>query len=335
MKIDFLKAGTGDCILINHKNQNIIIDGGNDSQYLIDEYKKIIERGEFINLLIITHHDDDHIKGIIDLLNYIEKTAETFTEHPIKKVIFNSPKKIKLNNTGSDYLSYQQAHEVEEKLFKIKKLEWELVDESSDTIIFEEFSLDILSPTKHDLEAYSSHKGAYLTSDNRCDWNSSFSILEQYIDDKSQDISLPNKTSIVINLNYEDKKVLLTGDVTPDRFQVILEDLFKKNNSSKIKFEYIKLPHHGSYRSLNKEILKNIDCEKFIISTNSKKHYLPNKRAILKIIKFLELNTSKKINFYFNYNEAIKALNIEKEAIIKYNFQLNPNNSNTGYGISL
>lgn len=41
MKIKFLKAGTGDSILIHHKIYNILIDGGNDSSYLLNEIEKI------------------------------------------------------------------------------------------------------------------------------------------------------------------------------------------------------------------------------------------------------------------------------------------------------
>ena len=61
MKIKYLKAGTGDCIIINHNSKNIIIDGGNESTYLISEYNEIKSRDEKVDFIIITHHDDDHI----------------------------------------------------------------------------------------------------------------------------------------------------------------------------------------------------------------------------------------------------------------------------------
>lgn len=64
MKIEFLKAGTGDCIIINHNSKNILIDGGNESTYLISKYYEIKAQNEIIDFLIVTHHDDDHIKGI-------------------------------------------------------------------------------------------------------------------------------------------------------------------------------------------------------------------------------------------------------------------------------
>ena len=48
MKIKFLKAGTGDSIVIKHAQYNIIIDGGNDSSYLLTEISKIKDRNECI-----------------------------------------------------------------------------------------------------------------------------------------------------------------------------------------------------------------------------------------------------------------------------------------------
>ena len=77
MKIEFLKAGTGDCILINHNSKNILIDGGNESTYLISKYNEIKSRNEIIDFLIVTHHDDDHIKGILDLFKEIETILES------------------------------------------------------------------------------------------------------------------------------------------------------------------------------------------------------------------------------------------------------------------
>ena len=63
MDIKFLKAGQGDSILISHNSHNILIDGGNDSYFLLKEIDAIKERKEVLDFVIITHHDDDHIKG--------------------------------------------------------------------------------------------------------------------------------------------------------------------------------------------------------------------------------------------------------------------------------
>lgn len=326
MEIKFLKAGSGDSILIQEGGRNILIDGGNDSKYLLEEVDKIYIKGEKIDLLIITHHDDDHIKGIIDLLG-LEKYHQNF----IRKVLFNSPRKyLGILPTADDsrLLSYKQAYEVEKILINLN-VSWDTTTEDTASLKFGNLKLDFLAPREIDIEKYSSHKDAKLLSNYASDWKTDLKEIENYLDDDSQDRSLPNSTSVVVLLTYKKLHYLLTGDITPNRLEEIVNNLYIKNRSKPLKFEIIKLPHHGSYRSLNKRILEKIDCENYVISTNSSKHSLPNKKALMKVIKF-SYNKEHK-NFFFNYVEALNKLNITDQDMIDYNFTLISNNEDYGY----
>ena len=338
MKIKFLKAGTGDCIIINHNSKNIFIDGGNESTFLISEYYKLKSRNERVDFLIVTHHDDDHIKGILDLF----KEIETRNEEPlIDNVIFNSPRKIfnkieKINESNS--LSYKQAYELEKYLIHHPNIKWEtslntqgLEGEINKIFYDPDLSFKIFSPNKYILEKYASNKGAYLTSDYRCDWNATLSSLIKSIDDKSQDTSSSNMTTIVLLLTYKDSNYLFTGDVTPIRLSEIIDEIRDQNEN--VDFELIKLPHHASYRSLNSEILQKLNCKNFVVSTNSKKHYLPNKKAFLKIIQNRKSNEI--IRFFFNYGEVISNLKVSKIDEKKYNLNLVSNNKNYGYAFDI
>lgn len=333
MEIKFLKAGTGDSILVQHKSYNIIIDGGNDSKYLLSEVDNIFSKGQSIDLLIITHHDDDHIKGIIDLLNYVNENEYNKDLGFIKKVIFNSPRIVhgKLLDNNANYLSYKQAYDVEELLSRTQA-DWKRYTDKSESLKFDDLVIDILSPTDEDLENYSVQKGAYLTGDFKCDWDSPMDKLERYIDDSSIDKSISNKSSIVLKLQTGNKAILLTGDTTPDRLETVLTKLKNKNDGNLVKFDIVKLPHHGSYRSITKKIIEKIKCNTFIVSTNSKKHFLPNKRTLLKILKYSDRTERQPINFIFNYEETINKLEITNKDKKEYNFILTPNNK--PYGIS-
>jgi len=328
-----LKAGTGDSILIHHQNHNILIDGGNDSKYLLTEIDEIYKKKQNVDLLIITHHDDDHIKGIIDVLKHI-KDGNYDGEHTfIKQIIFNSPRLIlnKIDSGDEKLLSYKQAFDVE-KLLKNTKAKWEKYNDESLPLVYGDLTISFLSPDEKDLKEYSEGKGAYLTSDFKCDWDAPMAVLERYISDDSQDTSIPNKSSVVVQIACENRKILLTGDVTPGRLQIILNKLVENNEGNPMAFDYVKLPHHGSYRSLNKSIIEKINCYNFIISTNSKKHFLPNKRALLKIVKFLPRD-KRPVNFIFNYDEALSKLEITDREQKEYNFKLTGNNR--PYGISI
>jgi beta-lactamase superfamily II metal-dependent hydrolase len=330
MNIKFLKAGTGDSILIQHGDFNIIVDCGNDSTHLLYEVSKIHELGQHIDLLIITHHDDDHIKGAIDLLKAVtEKEYETGF---IREIMFNSLNVLaeKFTDSASHELSFRQAQETE-ALVKKLGIKHQVCNSQTPLRSFGNMNLTFLSPINEDLEAYLDKGGAYLSSDYRCDWDSSVEQLYPYVDDVSQDKSFSNKTSIVVLVECNNKRVLLSGDVTPNRFEAILDSMAAQIGKDQVEFDYVKLPHHCSYRSLNKNILSRLKCNKFIISTNSRKHYLPNKRGILKVIKYLK--TDQEIEFLFNYEEALSNLKITAQEAKKYRFKLTKNNKE--YGLSI
>lgn len=335
MKIKFLKAGGGDAILIHHKNRNILIDGGNESTFLLKELNSIIGNGECIDLLVITHHDDDHIAGVIEILEHVKSGKYGDNKDIIKRVLFNSPKLIleQTRQTDDSLLSYRQAHIVENLLAEINTDWSNIITNESDPINFDDMKLTFLSPDKNSLEKYSEDKGVLLSRESKCDWNIPMSKLEKWIDDASQDNSKSNRSSIVILLECNDKKILLTGDVTPDRFTKVIQEMYNKNNNQPVPFDYIKLPHHGSYRNLNKKVLSQINCFNYIITTDGSNSSLPDKRALLKIVLYLKNENRKCIKFFFNYKDTIDNLKITPRELKKYNISLMSNNNENGYNI--
>lgn len=69
LKIRMHKAGNGDCISIITESAFILIDGGTAQSF--DDWKEqIIGQTRKITKLIITHIDNDHVNGIIKLLEH-------------------------------------------------------------------------------------------------------------------------------------------------------------------------------------------------------------------------------------------------------------------------
>ena len=94
MDIEMLPAEYGDCMLIELKtkdNKNtytILVDGGTSKSYR-EGLKSILESylvgDKKLDLVIITHSDDDHISGMNDIL----KNEKIVTK--VNRVIYNSP----------------------------------------------------------------------------------------------------------------------------------------------------------------------------------------------------------------------------------------------------
>jgi beta-lactamase superfamily II metal-dependent hydrolase len=85
--IEMLPANEGDCILVTipHEDVRILIDGGTSETYtscLRERLLQIKEEGKGIDLLVVTHIDNDHIGGIIELL----KENGSFAESKIIKI---------------------------------------------------------------------------------------------------------------------------------------------------------------------------------------------------------------------------------------------------------
>jgi beta-lactamase superfamily II metal-dependent hydrolase len=335
MEVKFLKAGKGDSILVSSSGEHMLIDGGDDTTFLFRELDYIHSKGESLNYLVITHHDSDHIKGILDLFEHLKQGRYGAPEDFIKRVYFNSPGLFrgKIISSETNTLSYRQAFQVEEQICKFNLLWDKLLTDESETFKVGGFKVKCLSPNKQITDSYSNDKGAYLSSITGGDWSKNLKDLDKYISDKRLDTSMPNQSSIVLEVEGDGFKALLTADITPDRLEKVLSDLFNKNENNLLNYSFFKLPHHGSHRNITLDILSKINCNKYIISTDGNNHYLPNKKTILKVLK-QKNDTNNKYQFYFNHNEVIDKLNISELEKKNRNFELIGNNRDYGYCFS-
>lgn len=66
------KAGIGDCILVrcgkSGKKVNILIDSGQGAGVFSSTLRRVYNNGEKVDLLILTHDDNDHVKGACNLM---------------------------------------------------------------------------------------------------------------------------------------------------------------------------------------------------------------------------------------------------------------------------
>ena len=69
-KVHFLDVGTGDSAIIDIGDKEIIIDGGNSATVLTNYLKSHPIIDGPIELVIVTHGDTDHWKGLTRLLNF-------------------------------------------------------------------------------------------------------------------------------------------------------------------------------------------------------------------------------------------------------------------------
>ena len=258
MKISFLKAHYGDSIHIEHKAHHVIIDGGPQCDELNAIIKDIIDKQEVIDLLVITHYDEDHILGIYKILK--ELSCSVSLKDVVKAVWFNATK-LGLNG-NNHYLSAQQAVGMAELLVK-NDINWiSLLKKKTKYNLDDTVWIEVL----YGGEVYTPQPEGQFLSSERCDWMTSFKELEPFINDDVPDDSPTNSQSIILVLHDGERQILLSGDATPGKLYDALCQYIHDGNSNH--FDLIKLPHHGSYRNITKEILNLVVCNDYIVSTN-------------------------------------------------------------------
>lgn len=348
MKIQFLKANKGDSIHLSFSDndkivRNILIDGGTGSTYYENKSRKsgdlyhLIETintsNQKIDLLILTHIDDDHIGGV---LRWFSKDKTAFKL--IDKVWFNSGKTIAeylrleenkeleltLDIFENTYTSVSQAKKFEDYLIENNIWDKEIILKGN----IEEVNgvkINILAPNKNKLEKLLSEfkktKHNYFTSGAESDWSIPLSDFIKEETSKEykfdEDDSIPNGSSIAFILTFNEKKYLFLGDSHPTDIIESLKEKYSKENPLIV--EFLKVSHHGSCRNTNKELLEIIKTDNYIICSDGICHNLPNKRTFARIV-----NENPNATIHFNYENLLRHIfsDIDKQDFpnLKLNF---------------
>ncbi|MBB6624819.1 MBL fold metallo-hydrolase [Clostridium gasigenes] len=316
-----LKALNGDCMILSSsiaKNKiNILIDGGPKTVYRISlkqELSNIIKFNESIDYIFITHVDDDHIAGIIDLFNNFElvkklKIKEIFFNHYDKSEFFTKSKNISYNqgNKLSASINTLNQHLKSEDLPSIRITECK----KGDKYILGNIEINVLSPSIKELKTLYKDWNEKKPISNNIVAEEDYSInINDFTFDKNRKTTIQNSSSISFLAIENEKSVLLTGDALPSTITKSITELgYSKEN--KLKLDFMKLSHHGGENSVNFELLDIIDCSRYLITTNGRKYKHPKKKTLAYIIKQKEVdlknnfNNSRNLYFYFNYKRNI------------------------------
>jgi beta-lactamase superfamily II metal-dependent hydrolase len=334
MKIKTLPVYNGDSIIASIETddgiKNILIDGGigRSIVLLTKEIERLNELGQKIDLLIITHIDDDHIGGIIKLFSRGDKYSKI-----VRRVWYNSGSTISsfFNNADSrereidlvpDQLdiSVKQGNTLEKKLEHLGIWQQEVIHNNLGMINFFGALIQILSPSTENLKALNS---SWQTERSKPENISSSEVdYDKNIEElvacslPSEDNSITNGSSIAFIIEHKEKKAVFLSDAHPS---TVVDSLIRLGYSKlKPLVAYIvKISHHGSSRNINTELLELIDCNRYIISTNGSKHGLPNKLCLAKIIA----NKSSDTELFFNYSIVKDKSIFLNEDYAKYKFK--------------
>lgn len=310
--VEMLPARNGDCLWIEFgdekKPTRILIDCGVQSAYSalrsrIDQLPKAQRQFE---LFVLTHIDSDHIGGAIPFL------ADSSPEM-IKEVWFNGWQQIK------PYFLGAKQGEIFSTLLRDGKFNWNPRTDGKAIVTNEktlpswkvgEMTLTLLSPTADTLGALSKLwdkeiRKLELTPGSTDD----FQQFLRSPPTKSTDVPVlanarfhpdtgkPNGSSIAFLAEYAGKAVLFGADAHAPVLVASIRKLLAQRKLKTLKLDALKLPHHGSTKNLNIELLKLIDCPRYLVSSDGSTFHHPDREAIARVIEY----GGKQPTLYFNY----------------------------------
>lgn len=341
MQIKFLQAFNGDCIWISFTQsgftKNILIDGGTSTTYsYTDKNKKpkdgalkllvesLKEKKQILDLVILTHIDDDHIDGF---LKWFGKDKDAIQY--IQEVWFNAGRTIKkyLNDVNSqvDSLKFKETTTLTsvkqgvdfENYIRDSGVWDERIIAQKDILNWNNVSFQILSPGKEKLEKllkewHKKKPESLLNTSRKTDYSKTLKQLieeESFEDSFEEDDDPYNGSSIAFILKRDEENFLLLGDSHPSEVLIELDSLgYDENN--KLSVDMIKLSHHGSKKNNPIEIFKIVDTAKYVISTNGHTHNHPDKATIARIV-----NVNPEAKIYFNYPNLISKIILDEDRI--------------------
>ena len=335
--IEMLPAEDGDCFWINYgdraDSKNILIDSGTKKTPAIIGKRLGISPG--IDILIMTHYDNDHIEGVLGL----ESIGKNLLD--IKDVWFNGWQHV--HKVALDKMGPAEAEAFSQRIVN-SGWPWNKAFKGGPIFIEEKKALPevkvgaarltVLSPTANnlvklkndwenrlkDVEPGSGEKGK-LPPDMMGSTALSEKTVRKWAENKySLDTKPANASSICVLIDYEGKKALFAGDANPSVILGSIRKLSKKGE--KLKLDFFKVPHHGSKHNLCNELIQAVDCQNYLISTNGKIHNHPDPEAIAKIVVF----STKPAYLWFNYKTKYNIMWEDKKLQKKFNYK-------TVYGI--
>jgi hypothetical protein len=330
LQLQMVQADYGDCLILQAgtagKMVHVLIDGGPDgvyAQHLKPSLQEITAQPGTpgvagkelrftgtvpprLDLVVLSHIDEDHVVGLVDLMSEIAE-ARNRGEQPliaVDKLWYNTFRPISdqgavfsepVSFTGSDqvqpFLAYLSNPAVggalqslafsisqgEDLLKAAKILEIPLNTRFTNHLVSQEtapqpyelgdLKLWVIGPLLSNLERY------------KKDW------LEWYEKHKDEpfaasavrkarqvDKSVSNLSSIMFLAEVPGRKILLTGDGRSEDALVGLKQSGLTDSNGMLSVDVLKVPHHGSERNSSKEFFQKIPAKKYVIPAGKHKN---------------------------------------------------------------
>jgi hypothetical protein len=299
-KLHAVQARFGDCLILEFgsaaNKRFILIDGGPLGTFESDLGPALqdIVRSRKLDAVILSHIDNDHIIGLLDLLAAIENDL---IDNRVPRVAIgglwhNSFQKsldpdgqitqrlqtlmtmagsagVAMPLAANAFFGVKEGNRLRILAKKLKlpinqgfASDLLMLETAAQPMAFGPLTLRVIGPTQDNIDAL------------RVDWLDWLSNTEQQMASNpktmaNSDKSVPNLSSIVLLAECEGRTVLLTGDARSDHILSGLQQSGLLTNG-KLHVDVLKVAHHGSKRNATAKFFKDVMADTYVISADGK-----------------------------------------------------------------
>ena len=298
-----LQAQYGDCLLLEvgtsaNAPHYVLIDGGPPNTYdrhLEPVLNEIAHKVTELDLVVLSHVDNDHIIGLVDFFSALkaQQDAGTNASMAVKELWHNSfsdtldpdgtlePRiNSALQAAGAAALSTHAGASLlgvaEGRKLRIMATALGIpLNESfpNERITVEtaptarrigSATFRVVGPSEANLAALKKEWEKWLAK-HEDDLASDDPDVAAMVDR-----SVPNLSSIVLLVEADGKRLLLTGDARGDHVLDGLETAELLDADGRMHVDVLKLPHHGSDRNVNKAFFETLTADTYVVSADGR-----------------------------------------------------------------
>jgi hypothetical protein len=315
--LEVLEAKHGDSLLLHYGTQKspklIVIDGGPQgvfNQSLRPRLEQLRDKRTPgaslpVRLLLVSHIDDDHIRGVLDLTDLLleQKGTEallcditTLWHNSFDELLGNKEtaaipaalgSSVRLSATGELFFPASLFRDEGAAAIAANVPQGRRLLDNAETLplltndpfpklvslrpkqkalaVGGKLKFRVIGPSQARLEKLEKDWDAKLKTLQKKKPAEAKALAASFMDD-----SVYNLSSIVVLAEAGGKRMLLTGDGLADDILEGLKEAGLLKEGGTLHVDILKMPHHGSVRNMTEEFLNTVTADHYVMSANGK-----------------------------------------------------------------
>ena len=348
-ELRMLPADYGDCLWLEYGDRadpsRVLVDCGPTSTFprLKAKVESLPEKDRRFELFVLTHIDADHIGGTIPFF------ADETLGVSFGDVWFNGWKHLPMNKLGA------KQGEIFSTLVRDRKLPWNAAAGGGPMMVGKDelpvytlpggLRLTLLSPTRDRLAKLRARwdkelEKHGLTPGSKVEYRkflggtrTTSTDVEALAESRFKaDVTPPNGSSIAFLAEFEGRAALLAADAHVPVMVDSIKTLLARRGEERLRCDLFKLSHHASQGNTSAELIRLVDCPRFLVSTSGARFHHPDRETIARVIRYGGERPSVCFNYKSDDNEVWEREDLRE----RYGYRaLFPEDRESGFTVSL